>query len=585
MEPRQLPRVLRTIWPLHWSQISIRAWKAVQRRAPKIRPDRPLEVPGIQPGPMAMPPVFGTTCDSGNELIESLAGGKLRLLNQSFAFGESNWDWRLGSVSEDRLWTVTLHYHQWLYELAKIATESPEHGPKAKELWGAAMSDWLQNCRLDSPGAKPLVWNAYAIATRLSWSIRTWQLWHDAKIELPQELLQEWQKSLYQQADHLYRNLEWDLRANHLLRDAVGLAWAANFFVGSRSRQWLAKAQQIAVQQSEEQMLPDGGHFERSPFYHLEVMDDWLTLAILFPAGRVRDQMRETWQRAAEYARWLRHPDGCVAQFNDGATINADQNLIHGEVIGVDVDLSMPRGGKHFSDSGVAVWHGEPWTLFWDVGDVGPNCQPGHAHADTLSLECSFRAQKLFVDPGCYSYDYDRRREYDRATSTHNTVCIDQTDSSEVWHIFRVGRRARPRGIQVSTDQEHFLGQAEHDGYQHLAGRPVHRRIVEVSEEGFLIVTDQVDGLGTHQVEGGWLLAPHWKIRMRENRWELTNDKQILELEIDASSRCQIDACEATYHPEYGVEIATKRLRWKFEGKLPFQIVCRVSEVSKPLLG
>ena len=37
----------------------------------------------------------------------------------------------------------------------------------------------------------------------------------------------------------------------------------------------------------------------------------------------------------------------------------------------------------------------------------------------------------------------DERRRYDRSTAAHNTVSIDGTDSSEVWQIFRVGRRAK----------------------------------------------------------------------------------------------------------------------------------------------
>ena len=132
------------------------------------------------------------------------------------------------------------------------------------------------------------------------------------------------------------------------------------------------------------------------------------------------------------------------------------------------------------------------------MGPVGPEYQPGHAHADTLTFECSFRGRRMCVDPGTLAYDDDTtRRVHDRSTAAHNTVCIDSEDSSEVWHIFRVGRRARPVEVNVSCDEASMTAEASHDGYDHLAGRPRHRRKIEVSADGTLRITDTVSGVGT----------------------------------------------------------------------------------------
>ena len=40
-------------------------------------------------------------------------------------------------------------------------------------------------------------------------------------------------RSLWQQASWLAGHLEWDLRANHLMRDLAGLATAGRFFAGA----------------------------------------------------------------------------------------------------------------------------------------------------------------------------------------------------------------------------------------------------------------------------------------------------------------------------------------------------------------
>src|SRR5262249_32712695 len=153
-------------------------------------------------------------------------------------------------------------------------------------------------------------------------------------------------------------------------------------------------------------------------------------------------------------------------------------------------------GGRYFPDTGMVAWHGDPWSVFFDVGAVGPDYQPGHAHADTLSVECSYRGRRLFVDPGTYAYDLGARRRYDRSTAAHNTVTADGQDSSEVWHIFRVGRRARPLDVQVAFPGGLLEAAASHTGYDHLPGRPRHVRWLTLTPGGGLVLKDRVEGRG-----------------------------------------------------------------------------------------
>src|SRR5690606_8256463 len=59
------------------------------------------------------------------------------------------------------------------------------------------------------------------------------------------------------------------LLANHFLENGFALFHAAHFFKESgfykKSRRWL-------IAQLTAQILPDGGHIERSPAYHLHVL-------------------------------------------------------------------------------------------------------------------------------------------------------------------------------------------------------------------------------------------------------------------------------------------------------------------------
>src|SRR2546429_6431909 len=62
-----------------------------------------------------------------------------------------------------------------------------------------------------------------------------------------------------------------------------------------RSEAWRVKGLALVRRELEEQILPDGGHFERSPMYHAIVLEDVLDLLHLvrvYP-GRFTDERSE----------------------------------------------------------------------------------------------------------------------------------------------------------------------------------------------------------------------------------------------------------------------------------------------------
>jgi uncharacterized heparinase superfamily protein len=278
----------------------------------------------------------------------------------------------------------------------------------------------------------------------------------------------------------------------------------------------------------------------------------------------------------AEFLAWVRHPDGDLALFNDGGLqgSGAVEQMLHlGSQLGVEVSAAARRGGRHFPHTGLVTWHGDPWTVFFDVGAVGPDYQPGHAHADTLAVECSYRGSRLFVDPGTYAYDRDERRRYDRSTAAHNTVGIDGQDSSEVWHIFRVGRRASPCDVRVDFAGGGLRAAASHTGYDHLPGRPRHTRRLDLGADGRLVVADGVEGRGRHRVQGGLLLGPEWAAAPAGGGWLLTNGPRAVRLTVRGPEGLKMYEERRPYHPEYGREVECTRLGWCVEGGLPVEVV------------
>jgi hypothetical protein len=492
-------------------------------------------------------------------------------------------DWCLGRQDTARLWVLALHEHGWALDLARAAVGGGPDSAAALEFLVRKLSDWIDRCDIDQLGTRELAWNGYAIATRLGSWARVYHLLHGQGSEQWRALEPRFLHSFWRQAEFLSQHIEWDLRGNHLIRDAVGLAWAGRFFDVDQPRRWLEAATSLAVGQANEQVLSDGGHFERTPMYHLHVMEDLLTLALLLEDADAAAILRGTWSRMADAVRRMCHPDGRIALLNDSAFNGASRpgRLLDlgDQRLRLSIDSSPPRGGSVLQAFGLVAWHGDPWTIFFDIGPVGVSYQPGHAHADSLTIEASYRGERLFVDPGTYAYDLDERRRYDRSTEAHNTVCINGTDSSEVWHIFRVGRRARPLDVEVATSQNDLSASASHSGYDHLPGRPRHRRTVGVVADGLFRISDQITGYGRARVSGGLLLAPGWKAELHGRGWRVTHGGLCVEIRVSAIG-LSLATEQRRYHPEYGTEELSHRLCWTGEVDLPCAIDVLVSPQS-----
>ena len=590
MKLSALARTFRTVRHLRPAQVYWRLRYSRERKRPPVVPHVPGEICLSDDFP-EVPLVLHDMQDGGrgeSDLVDSMEQGRFEHFNAAKPLGRDPTDWMLGAAAENRLWTIALHYHEWAWQLAERVAGGGDDARRADECLRRLLNDWIDNCGLEAGGARELAWNSFAISTRIGWWCRLYHLLGSGGRKDWADLEQKFTRSLWRQAAYLEKHIEWDLRANHVLRDIVGLAWAGRFFDGPAAKRWLDVAERLAPKQAEEQVLADGGHFERSPMYHIHAMEDFLSLAVLLESPAAKAVMRETWRKMAEFLIWMRHPDGQVPLFNDGGFNGAGRpgDMISAgcRALGLQIDENPRRGGKLFSDFGLAVWHDDTWSVFFDVGRVGVDYQPGHAHADTLCVEASFEGDRVFVDPGTFGYDNNESRRYDRSTLAHNTVSVDGADSSEVWHIFRVGRRARPADVRFEAGDAFFLASGSHDGYARLSGSPVHKRELELSESRGLIITDHISGKGCHTVEGGLLLAPEWTAKESGDGWGMCSQSKQLRarIEFESAGDFQKEIKQRFYSPEYGRRFEVQRLSYRGRVNLPCVIRWRITPCSKP---
>jgi uncharacterized heparinase superfamily protein len=300
-----------------------------------------------------------------------------------------------------------------------------------------------------------------------------------------------------------------------LFANAKALVFAGLYFEDAEARQWLSKGLDILARELPEQVLPDGGNFERSPMYHAIFLEDLLDLlniscafANQMPTTLVA-QWRDASLRMLDWLQGMTHPDGQIAFFNDaafGIAATADDLAAYaGRVLGTDAVLSGLRrrsapckaGGdlrlRQWADSGYIRLECTDAVALLDVAPIGPDYLPGHAHADTLSFELSVFGQRVIVNGGTSRYGVGPERLRERQTVSHSTVELDGQSSSEVWGGFRVARRAYPFDLTVSERPEVLSVACSHDGYMRLQGKPVHRRSWQLSPN-HIEVADSVSG-------------------------------------------------------------------------------------------
>ena len=309
--------------------------------------------------------------------------------------------------------------------------------------------------------------------------------------------------SLAVQARWLRRRLEVHLLGNHLWANAKALAFAGAYLDGPEAGEWLQHGLTLLRRELDEQILADGGHFERSPMYHALILEDVLDLmqlAGVFPGAVVDIDVARWRESSARMLHWLRvmtHPDGGIAFFNDAAMgvapPLADLEDYAGR-LGVADRRETLGALEPLPQSGYVRLQAGPAVLIVDVALVGPDYLPGHAHADTLSFELSLDGKRVLVNGGTSTYEADAERLREPGTAMHNTVVVDGADSSEVWSSFRVARRARTFGVRYGRgDDGSVWAEAAHDGFRRLPGNVIHRRRWELRPQR-LTVLDTLEG-------------------------------------------------------------------------------------------
>lgn len=411
----------------------------------------------------------------------SWVDGTATFLNQSVSFSsfpETNLNWNY--AGKGKLWTYNLNYFDFLNQSGMT-----------RETGLVFIQDFIAQTDTLKAGLEP-----YPTSLRIINWVQFLSRHH-----LQDDMTDA---HLFAQVDLVSRRLEYHLAGNHLLKNSFALLMGAMYF---RQISWFRTAEKILRAELSRQILVDGAHDERSPMYHQIVLDRLLdvVLALRHNPWQANSGLAD-WlvEKACHMLTWLESVtfrNGDVPMVNDAvwrvAPSTADlRTRLAGAVgagVGVSRWCSVP---PHHRDtgSGYRMFRHERYELFVDTGAVGPDHQPGHGHADSLSFVLYVDNCPIIVDTGTSTYEIGPRRAWERSTAAHNTVEVEGQSSSEVWAGFRVGRRARTTVSEASETR----WTASHDGYRRLG--IIHQRTwvnkpMEISILDRLIAAESTAGV------------------------------------------------------------------------------------------
>lgn len=452
--------------------------------------------------------------------------GFITFLNQSLLFDQNVWQ---TSKTQSKLWQYNLNYFQGLL--------SDDQHTVMHSI--SLLNSWVESC---SPDTK-IAWEPYPIAVRIGNTI---------KFSLNGGVLSpDVMKSLYCQARLLYKIPEYQLLGNHLLEDAKALIFAGKFFEGSEPKKWFQLGMKILRREIPRQILDDGGCFELSPMYHALMLELMLDLYNFFTAYQI--MFPNNWLNRIQKMRyWLKvmtHPDDQISFFNDsalGITASPSELEYYAKRLNLPDIAEINEECIHLKESGFIRLQNNKMVAILDCAKIGPDYQPAHAHADTLSFELSIGKKRCIVNSGTSVYADDiKLREWQRCTASHSTVEINNMSSSEPWGVFRVARRAYPADLKIQKSDDGWMVSCSHTGY-----KKTHKRIWKMSEKEFSVVDDVNTKL---PAISRFYLHPDIKISLIKSQNQTDED-------VTVNANQEMHLRDSAYYPEFGKVTASKAI-------------------------
>jgi hypothetical protein len=449
--------------------------------------------------------------------------------------------------------TWELNRHQHFLQLARAFVITGD--PRYYRAFVVHLEDWIRH----NP---PLQGTNWASMLELAFRSVSW-IWalHVFAPAVTGDDVEPWVVDLLlaleRQLDHIERNLSRYFSPNtHLSGEALAL------YVCGRGLPELAASPRFErvgritlVDEARRQILPDGGHAERSPHYHRYSTDFYL---LALSVARITNDpaaplFADAARRQAVFLRAIADDGGRMPLIgdDDGGQLfpicgrepsDASDTLATAAILLDAAELAVgpppeetwwmcgtthsvpatidprPQHSAAFEETGYYVCRDRDANHL--VFDCGPHgfLNGGHAHADALAVVASVGGTPLLIDPGTATYTMDGElRDRFRSTAMHNTVVVQGRSQSQPRGPFHWSTRtdARCRAWQPGQAVDYVEG--HHDAYAPVR----HTRCVfSLHGIGWIVVDHLAGPAAPAQAAAMWHIHPGWS-------WARTSDRGV----------------------------------------------------------
>lgn len=402
----------------------------------------------------------------------ALLDGNFEYHGRRYPLGRAPWQ----AVAHYPHVAAALHSFSWLGDLRALGSKAAQL--RARHL----VDDWIENnTRWSSPAWAPAV---------LGRRVGAWLTAADFLLTSANEPF----------LPRFYGMLA--AQARHLRRVAGGTSGTADAFAAGKGRLLAAlclgigrtdSALKFLCRETDRQILPDGGHVQRCPALHLEVMRDLLDVRSALQAARIElpPAVVGGIDRMVPMLRALRLGDGTLALFHGGK--EGDRRMLDAVLARSNVKSKALDNGRHVGFQRLAAGR---TTIVMDAGPPPRGRADRLGHLAPLAFEMSVGRERLVVNCGSFAGDDRGWRDAMRSADAHSTVIVNDTGIGEIRPDERIGGRP----VEVTAERRESEGsvwvEASHDGYRRSFG-VVHARRLYLHESGDDVRgEDRLDGPG-----------------------------------------------------------------------------------------
>jgi hypothetical protein len=379
-------------------------------------------------------------------------------------------------------------------------------------------NDWIDSTKRYKGDA----WDPYAISLRLvNWIIA----------DLKDNRIIE---SMYNQAEYLFNNTEFNSPGLHYIANAKALVYAGLFF---NNFKWLDKGKTVINSELPRIIPEDGGFYNKSITQHSVILQDLLDIINIYPdRDEFRSMLREYASLMLKFSFYMTDSWGRTSMFSDCETDTSpdyDELRYYSEKIGIRVSRQS-NGLYSFRQSG---FYGiKDANICLNINGGGTDISP--LHNDLFSYELSVKGEKFITDSG---FNGDDDYKYFRRTSSHNTIVIDEKDQSLVYQpeelLFEEGRRlffncsSKKTNDDIYPDEVRtFFFSGIYRGFGKIIGDNLsHKRDIYYDDSiSLLTIKDTIEGGGKHTAKSYIHLQPGVYIKDSGQRILIKNGSSII---------------------------------------------------------